>query len=387
MSSIAATPTTGLKVAHVAWLSEVGGGELFLLDLLGHVDATRFPQAIYCLGPGGRVPERMATLGHPVHRFPRTGRLGLGMMLRLAGALRRARPDVVQTHGEAGIFWGVPAARFAGCRAVAALLYQNHPGASHKMWALRLGLRSASVVVAGSADVQRFLVAELGVAPARALVIPCAIDAETFLGAARKRTHDAEARRRPVIVTVGRLVREKGHAVLLRAFARLRPRCDAELWIVGDGLLRDQLAGLAEELGIGEHVRFLGTVCPTVDVLNRADVFAFPSLVEPQGLAILEAFAAGVPVVASRTGGIVEMLEDGRDGLLVAPGDPEALALALAKLLDDPLLRDDLASGGRRRLAEFDIHLAACRYQELWTSLAAGATPGGRARRPDMIAT
>lgn len=380
-----ATPTIGPMTVHVAWLSEIGGGELFLLDLLRHVDAARFPQTVFSLGPGGAVLEQIIALGHPVRRFPRTGRLGFGMTLRLAVALRRTGPAVVQTHGEAGVFWGLPAARLAGRGAVASLLYQNHPSARHKMLALRTLLRLADVVVAGSADVRRFLVDSLGVAPARSLVIPGAIDPEPFRPGEPPGPRGKDAHRRQVILAVGRLVPEKGHAVLLHALARVRERFDVELWIMGDGVLRGELGALADELGIGELVHFHGTVWPTVDLLHRADVFAFPSLVEPQGLAVLEALAAGVPVVASRTGGIVEMIEHGRDGLLVEPGDPAALASALAALLGDPALRARLAAAGSRRLAEFDIRRVANRYQELWAALAAGAGLAVRRPGPGMI--
>jgi glycosyltransferase involved in cell wall biosynthesis len=385
MQPTAVTPSARPRIVHVAWLSEIGGGELFLLDLLRAVDAARFQQQVLALGSGGAVLDRVEALGCPVRRFPRTGRLGLGMMFCLARAVRRARPDIVQTHGEAGVFWGIPAARLAGRSAVVALLYQNCRNARHKMVAARALLRLPEAIVAGSADVKRFLVECLGVGGARCLVIPCGIDPVPFHLAAPGGASGGHTPRRPVVVTVGRLVAEKGHAVLLHAFARVRQRYDAELWIVGDGTLRGELEALAGDLGIREHVRFHGTVWPTTELLGRADVFAFPSLVEPQGLAVLEALAAGVPVVASRTGGIVEMIAHDVEGLLVRPGDPEALAAALGALLGDAGLRARLVAAGARRLADFDIRRVARRYEELWTALAAETGPAPRRTGPDMI--
>jgi L-malate glycosyltransferase len=367
------TVARAITIAHVAWLTEVGGGELFLLDLAAHVDAARFRQQVFCLGPGGPLLQRLVDRGHDVLRVPRTGRAGVLTLVRLAAALRRARPEVVQTHGEAGVFWGLPAARLARCPAVSALIYQNHRSAWHKMAALRLLLPRATAIVAGSVAVRQFVGEALGVAPERSLVLHCGIDPEPFRAAARARRDAGRRRGRPVVLAVGRLVREKGHDVLLRAFARICERRDAELWIVGDGPLRGALGDLAGALGIGGRVRFLATVHPTCSVLAEADIFAFPSLVEPQGLAVLEAFAAGVPVVASRTGGIAEMLEDGRDGVLVPPGEPEPLAAALAALLEDPGRGKELAAAAARRLGEFDIRAVARRYEGLWSSLAGGA--------------
>ena len=144
---------------------------------------------------------------------------------------------------------------------------------------------------------------------------------------------------------------------------------NAQLWIVGDGPLRESLVRLAGELQIAANVQFLGTVCPTTGVMASADLFVFPSLVEPQGLAVLEAFAAGVPVVASRTGGIVEMLEDGEEGTLVEPGDPVAFASAISELLGDPVKRETLSRNARRRVQDFDIRRVARRHESVYDTL------------------
>jgi glycosyltransferase involved in cell wall biosynthesis len=369
MAPAASAPLT---VAHVGWLSEVGGGELFLLDLVGRVDPARVRQRVLCLGPGGPPLARLAGSAAEVTQLRRGERSGLAMLARLALALRRERPHVVQTHGEAGVFWGLPAACLARCPATAALVYQCEPSARRKMAALRALLPRATAVVAGSAAVRRFVVGALGVPEERSLVVHCGIDPAPFRTAAAARQAAPHRRRRPVVVAVGRLVPQKGHDVLLRAFARCGPARGAELWLVGDGPRRRRLAELAAALGISALVTFHGTVHPTCELLAAADVFAFPSLAEPQGLALLEAFAAGVPVVASRTGGVVEMVEDGRDGVLVPPGEVEPLAAALAALLDDPERGRRLAAAAQARLAAFDIRAVARRYERLWAALAAG---------------
>ena len=105
---------------------------------------------------------------------------------------------------------------------------------------------------------------------------------------------------------------------------------------------------------------------------RRADVFVFPSLVEPQGLALLEAYAAGVPVVASRTGGIPEMLEHGVDGLLVDPGDSPGLAAAVERLIEDETLRSSCVAHARSRLPAFDVENLAEEYLDVYRAFPAG---------------
>ena len=123
---------------------------------------------------------------------------------------------------------------------------------------------------------------------------------------------------------------------------------------------------------MSRHVSFAGTVWPTRKVLRGADLFLFPSLDEPQGLALLEAAASGVPIVASRTGGIPEMVDES-SAVLVPPGDPEALGSAVVRLLADPARRRALAAAAARRVHRFDIRAVARRYEAVYAGLIAPA--------------
>ena len=173
-----------------------------------------------------------------------------------------------------------------------------------------------------------------------------------------------------MIVTVGRLVAAKGHRVLIEALPILRRHYpNARLVIVGEGPEQHALERQAERAGVARAVTFAGTLYPTTDVLAKAHVFVFPSLNEPQGLALLEAYAAGVPVVASRTGGILEMLEHEVDGLLVDPGDALALAAAIRRLTDDEALQSACVAHARRRLRAFDVEVLAAQYLEMYRAV------------------
>jgi glycosyltransferase involved in cell wall biosynthesis len=163
------------------------------------------------------------------------------------------------------------------------------------------------------------------------------------------------------IVSVGRLVPKKGFDILIRACGDLSRRgIEFELVLVGGGDLRDELLTLANQQGIGDRVRLLGSR-PQSDVIEQlavAEVFALSPVILPNGdrdgipNVLLEAMAAGVPVVATAVSGIPEVVSDGATGRLVPPGRPDLLAAALAGLLNDPAARAGLAEGGRRFVHE-----------------------------------
>jgi colanic acid/amylovoran biosynthesis glycosyltransferase len=171
------------------------------------------------------------------------------------------------------------------------------------------------------------------------------------------------------ILTVGRLVSVKGHGVLLEAIARLAESGESvTATFVGDGPRRAALEQLARQLGIADRVSFAGRVGQ--DDIGRyyedADVFCLPSFSEGLPVVLLEAMAAGLPVVASRIAGIPELIEHGRSGLLVPPGRADLLADALGTLLVDPGRRADLAAEARRRVgSEFDVDASAEQLREL----------------------
>jgi glycosyltransferase involved in cell wall biosynthesis len=153
--------------------------------------------------------------------------------------------------------------------------------------------------------------------------------------------------RRPLVVYAGRLVPEKGVRELIEATASLP---EVGLVIVGDGPERRALEATAAALGATDRIRFVGAVAHA-DVpryLRHADVVVAPSWFEERGRVVLEAMAAGTPVIAARSGGVAASIEDGVNGLLVAPRSPQALAAAIARVLSDEHLAASLAAAGRR---------------------------------------
>lgn len=185
----------------------------------------------------------------------------------------------------------------------------------------------------------------------------------------------------PVLLCPARLAAVKGHGDLLEAAARLAARgIPFELRLAGEGPERAAIERRIGERGLGERVRLLGSV-PHGELLEmyrdgQADCVVLPSLSEGLSVALVEAMAYGVPVIATRVGGVPELLEDGA-GVLVPPGDAEALTEALARVLGSAALRAELARAGRRRVeAEFEVHAIARELAHRFDGATAGARAG-----------
>jgi glycosyltransferase involved in cell wall biosynthesis len=219
-------------------------------------------------------------------------------------------------------------------------------------WVRYLYNHAVDRVIAISPGVERALLAA-GVAPERIRVVPSGVDPECFGATAPARAAlraawgagDADV----VVIVVGVLEARKGHAALIDAAARLGNRLPLRLVFCGAGSLDDALRRHAAARGVA--VTFLGFRDDVAGCLAAADVAALPSLQEGLGVAALEAMAAGRPVVASRVGGLADVVVDGETGRLVPPGDAPALAAALAELARDPELRANMGRAGTARVA------------------------------------
>jgi glycosyltransferase involved in cell wall biosynthesis len=172
---------------------------------------------------------------------------------------------------------------------------------------------------------------------------------------------------RPYILAIGRHVPQKGLDVLLRAYTIAKP-AGHDLLIAGDGPQTLELKSLAAELGIGSNVQFLGAVShdKAVSLFAGCSFFVLPSRHEPMGIVNLEAMAAGKAVVASRVGGVPELVVDGQTGMLVDADNPTALAAALGSVSADPELRRRLGAAGRERVALFSWPALADQYESVY---------------------
>jgi glycosyltransferase involved in cell wall biosynthesis len=200
-------------------------------------------------------------------------------------------------------------------------------------------------------------------------VIPLGIRKPRFGEVTREHLKLLPGRR--YIVTVGRLVRRKDYPTLIRAISVL-DRADVDLLMIGDGPEHQNLQALANELGVGDRVRFLGFVSNEVkyQVLANSDLFVLASLHEGFGVVYLEAMFCGLPIIAANQGGQVDILDDGTTGGLVDIGNVEQMASAIRTLIDDPDLRSKIGHANRIRAENYSISRIAERYEKIFENAA-----------------
>jgi 2-deoxystreptamine N-acetyl-D-glucosaminyltransferase/2-deoxystreptamine glucosyltransferase len=239
----------------------------------------------------------------------------------------------------------------------------------------RAVLRRADAVVVLTPHTAAALAGD-GVDPARVHTVPSGFDPALF--AVPAGTDVLPAAGRPRIGYVGRLAPQKRADLLVTAFGRMQRRAD--LVVVGDGPERARVEALVAGCERAERVTLAGFVAHDAvpAVLASLDVLVLPSAYEEMGSVLTEAMAAGLPVVASAVGGIPEVVRDGETGLLVPPGDVDALAAALDRLVREPHLRARLAAGARRRAADYAWPALADRVAGVYEAVCAAA----RGREP-----
>ena len=349
------------RVLHVQKVSGVSGSEAHLLDLLPRLRARGFDARMLVLHEGeagaADFAGRMRAAGVPTDGLRLRRDLDPAAFASLARLLRRERPRIVHTHLIHADLYGLAAARLARVpRAVSTKHGFNEFRASRAVGLVdRLAARAADANVAISQGLADYLVATEGFRPGTFRIVHYGIEAGPEPPAP-----PAELR----LVAVGRLIPIKGFDLLLDAFRRVRAeRPEATLELAGDGELRSEL-----ERRAGEGVTFLGRVEPVGPLYERAAAVVVPSRGEGFGMVALEAQERGRAVVASRVGGLPEIVEDGVSGLVVPPGDAGALASAILSL-DAGRIRA-LGEAARRRAtglfaADRPADALAALYREL----------------------
>jgi L-malate glycosyltransferase len=321
-----------------------GGTERQMTELIQRLDRTRFDVRVACFQhEGAWLPQVEACA--PVSAFPIRGFARPGTFARAAefGRWCRAhRIAILQTCDFYANTFALPAAALAGVPVRIGSRRELNPDKSAGQIALqRQAYRCAHAVVANSRAAERQLTSE-GVPRDRIRIISNGVSAEGF----SPRT--ASGRTVTTVLTVANLRAEKAHEVLLAAAAQLRPRHPHLRFVVaGDGPRAEELRTLAVTLGVETQVTFLGHREDVPALLAAADVFVLPSRSEAFPNGAVEAMAAGLPVVASRVGGLLDLVDDGRTGLLVTPGDPAALAAALESLVLSPARAAALGASAR----------------------------------------
>ncbi|MGH7680500.1 MAG: glycosyltransferase, partial [Candidatus Eiseniibacteriota bacterium] len=294
----------------------------------------------------------------------------------LADRFRADRTDIVHSHNWSTFLYTVAAAKLAGIRVVVHGEHGKDDTAVHggRLMASRVLARGVRRVCAVSKDLAEEIVRDWGVPREHVARIPNGVDLELFRRADRPEAVREELGLAPsdrVVMNTGGFRTIKDHPTLLRAFAVVRRSVpEARLVLVGAGNPREPRAGLdtlAAELGISDAVRFAGIRKDVPRLLQVCDVYVNSSRFEGMSNTILEAMAAGRPVVATNVGGNPELVEDGVSGFLVPPGGDAALADRIVELLRDPTLAGRLGAAGLGRIErEHSMEGMVRAYTELY---------------------
>lgn len=344
------------RVLIVVTLAEVGGAQTYVMRLVPAL-TDRFEVAVAAWGPGPlraaveAAGARYVALQHvrrpvsPLHDL-----LGVVELIRLC---RQFRPDIVHTNSSKAGILGRFAAALAGVRVriftVHGWAFAQHHGASSRLylWLDRLARPLTTAFICVSEQTRTEGIAAGTCTPDRTVVIANAVDVDAT-------PQSALGGDPPRVVTVGRFKEPKDFVTLVRALAR----CTAPFraLVAGDGPDRPAVEAAIRESATGERVELLGERDDVPELLAAADVFVLSSRSEGMPMSVLEAMAAGLPVVATAVGGIPELVESGVTGLLVPAGDVDALAAALNDVLGNAALRRSLGDAGRQRATErFDV--------------------------------
>jgi L-malate glycosyltransferase len=384
-----------IRVMKFVSIFAIGGTERQVVNIGKGLDRSRFDLRFATLNKVGELLAEPEAQTWSIDEYKVRRLYGLATMkqqIAFARSLRKEKTHVVHTYGFYPNVFAVPAARLAGVPVIIGSI--RDIGDTWTYWQHKVQkhcLRLADHIVVNAEAIKRDLL-QRGYDAAHLTVIPNGIDCERF----RVPGNGEKVRREwnippgvPVVGVLARLLRIKGQDVFLRAAALMAAKKpEVRFVIVGgnnvDREYEDELKRLTAQLGLEGRVVFTGFRTDVPDLLAALSVVVSPSLgLEGLSNSLLESMAAGLPVVATRVGGTPEIVEDGVTGLLVTPGDAEALAGAISKLLVDTTTAKRLGQSARRRVfTRYSLERAVASTERLYGELLVQAKAKRRTKEP-----
>lgn len=363
-----------IPVLHFITELDIGGAQTALYRLLANRQDARYRFHVVCLYNGdGKTAQQIRELGIPVTDLAMTSPWRVTAFWRLYRLLRRERPYLLHTWLFHANIPGRMIGRLAGVPIIITGRRGMRIGGPRRELITRFTAALDDRVVAVCQMVRQAEIRQAGGKPEKIITIYNGVDPEKYKNSAREDVRqrwgiEADA---ALLGAVGRLHPVKGLADLLQAVAGLRSAYPhVRLLLVGDGPLRAELERQAAALDISETVIFTGAQKDVPAILSALDVLVLPSLAEGLSNVLLEAMAAGLPVVATAVGGTPELVIDGETGRLVPPQDAASLAQAIQQLLANPAQARQMGQAGRQRVqAHFTIRQMVRQTEQLYETL------------------
>lgn len=360
-----------MKVMHVVLSLDCGGLEKLVVDLVNGLNKKGIESMVLCLGDKGVLSKQIEEKGIEVVSLEKKDGLDFGLFFQLAKILKSAKIDIVHTHNLGPLVYGSVAAKLAGCKA----LNTRHGRTDKKISSLVWNLNDYIVPV--SEDTKTHLLHCNRMNKLKVKVIYNGIDIDVFnqgmgLEEKSKIREDLGLKKESFIIGhVGRLSAEKDQLTLLKAFRNIvYKEHNAELIIIGDGDQRETLKKAAKEFKIDASVKFLGHRDDVSKILRVMDVFVLTSFREGLSLAILEAMACGVPIVATKIGGTPEVIVDGENGYLAPCGFPERIENGIMRIFSNKELHQKMSANCLKLAKDnFSLDRMTADYEELYRKM------------------
>ncbi len=365
-------------ILHVIDTTGPGGAETVFIDLLSGLDKSRYRSLVLIRGPGW-VCDELKRRGFEPIILDAKGSFNWRYLLAIVKLIRSEKVDLIQSHLLGSNVYCALAGLIARCPVVATFhgavdIASKERFMGAKFAAINLG---ASAIIAVSENLKRDIVERTPLRASKTRVIYNGVDIEAF-----QLPRSSELRQQHglpddcvIIGSLGNIRPAKGYDVLIRAAARIKDtRPEVRFVIAGQGRkgLSEQLEALRRELGVEEQVIFHGFAGDPAAFLANLDLFLLPSTSEGFSIATIQAMAAGLPVIVTRSGGPQEIVTHNDDGWMVEPGRPDEIADAVARLVSDPPLRQRLADQGRTRVeSTFSLAAMLQAYYSLYETLLA----------------
>lgn len=357
-----------MKIMHIETGRHLYGGALQVCYLMEGLAQCGVENLLVCT-VGSQIAQEVKAYA-TVLEVPMRGDLDLLFPLRLLRLIRQHRPDVVHVHSRRGAdLWGGLCASMAGVPSVVTRRVDN------REWPpfARFKYGSYDRVVSISEGIRQVLLAE-GLAPDRVMCIHSVVRQEHYQVSRNRewfRQQFDVAADAPVIGVIAQLIPRKGHRFLLEITQRLREQFPKiRILFFGQGPLRQELEGFIAERNLSTVVTLAGFRDDMPKILPCLDLVVHPALMEGLGVSLLQAAAAGVPIVGARAGGIPEVVHDGVNGLLVEPGNTEQLLSAVSRVLAEQGLGPQFGAAGRDLVKrDFSVDTMVQRYQFIYDEI------------------
>jgi sugar transferase (PEP-CTERM/EpsH1 system associated) len=363
-----------INLLHLIQGLEIGGLEIMVINLLERIDRSQYRPSICCYDSLGSLSQGLPEKGIGVHLLKRKPGIDYFYPFKLARYLKKSKIKILHLHNPTALFYGTLAGKIARTPCI---IYTEHGrdfSSSIKVRiANRLLCKMVDKIVVVAECGKKYLVEHEGVNEKKIVKIYNGIDSKKF-GIRQEvtliRRELGITDDQSVIGIVARLDPIKNHACLIKAMKTVAARLPRTvLLIIGDGPLRSELESMREDLGLQNHIKFLGARSDIGELLSVLDVFVLSSFSEGLSLTLIEACAAAKPIVATDVGGNAEIVKHECNGLLVPSDQPEALAKAILEILANKEKARVMGEKGRKKFEEeFTLDGMVRKYENLYES-------------------